>query len=82
METYGVTVFHWKQGNCWDQEISSQLTDLSIDAAREVARALSSVPGHSAKLYSTERDYTEVAEHGMIVRKGKFAEVTRVRVAA
>jgi hypothetical protein len=64
------------------QLLIAEITDLSLDAAREIART-ATLTGHTGRLMSqdAELDYCEVYPLKGDIRRGTFAETTLVRVS-
>lgn len=59
------------------------IENLSYDAAVEVARAWSSVPGTTGRIMpylAIHEDHVEVFENGQLKRAGRYAEVTLVSI--
>lgn len=62
-----------------DQELLNQIDGLSIDAAREIA-ASAPMLGQTGRIFENGRDYCEVYPPNETPRRGRFAEVTYVRL--
>jgi hypothetical protein len=66
----------------WDGEVLvSEIAELSIDAAREIARS-APMTGHTGRLMAESPgvDYCEVYARDGSIRRGTFAETTIVRL--
>ena len=56
-----------------DGKLVSQIDDLSVDAAREIARS-ATMTGHTGRIICNDSDYCEVFDPKRGFRSGKFAE--------
>lgn len=71
MDSYTAQTWH-------GHALVSEITGLSIDAAREIASA-AVITGHTGRLMQENADYCEVYSHNG-VRRGTFAQTTLVLV--